>query len=127
MNQEEIITYWQESADQSVRSAEELFKVGQYHHSLFFWHLALEKILKMKIASQDIPVPYTHDLVKLATAGKITLNDEEKSQLDEITTFNLESRYDSYRFQFYKKATKEYTEQWQKTCQDFFRQFGGTI
>jgi hypothetical protein len=37
---------------------------------------------------------------------------EQISWLDEITTFNLNVRYDDAKIQFYKKSTKPFTGKW---------------
>lgn len=42
------------------------------------------------------------------------------SQLNEITTFNIEARYDDYKLSFYKKANKEYAEEWSEICEKIY-------
>ena len=51
---------------------------------------------------------YIHDLVKLAYLAGLTPDDEQKKQLELISTFNIAGRYDDDKFALYKKATKEY-------------------
>ena len=108
MDTKTIIVHWIESAQEDKQTAESLFASGHYHWCLFLWHLVLEKLFKAKITSQEREVPFTHNLVLLASESSILYSDQEKEELQEITTFNLEARYDDYKQEFYKKATKEY-------------------
>lgn len=103
-----------------IQTAKDLFKLKHYDWSLFIWHLALEKILKAKIVSLDKQVIFTHDLTRLAKEAEIPLNKELREQLNEITTFNLEARYDDYKLSFYRKATKQYTQNWARICEKIF-------
>src|SRR3989344_7966575 len=50
------------------------------------------------------------NLVRLAKEAGFTLNDQQKDLLAEITTFNIKARYDDYKTNFYKKATRTYTQ-----------------
>jgi len=63
---------------------------------------------------------HTHDLVRLAKLAKIPLDQKLISQLNEITTFNIEARYDDYKLSFYKKANLEYAKKWIKICQQIY-------
>lgn len=113
------INYWLESSDRDVLVAQDTFNHHHYHYTLFFWQLVLEKLLKAIIIhhTDQSPLP-VHDLVKLASSVKLTLDQTQLSQLQEITTFNLEARYDDYKHAFYKKATLEYTSHWVQICQE---------
>ncbi len=42
-------------------------------------------------------------------------------QLKEITTFNIRARYDNIKLEFYKKATREYTEKWFSTAKEGYQ------
>jgi HEPN domain-containing protein len=42
---EKAIDYWLNSAEYDIDVARSLFQKKKYHYSLFFGHLALEKIL----------------------------------------------------------------------------------
>lgn len=96
-----------------------MFEKGHYHYSLFFWQLVLEKLLKAIIISrtENYPIP-VHDLVKLAKNAQLPLTDKQTKELQEITTFNLEARYDDYKHAFYQKATKKYALKWIQICQE---------
>ncbi|MBL7795786.1 MAG: HEPN domain-containing protein [Saprospiraceae bacterium] len=52
------IKYWQATADDDLEAIDLLFQGGKYVQSLFFAHLALEKILKahwIKNNPQNVP------------------------------------------------------------------------
>lgn len=96
MTLSDVTTYWQTTANDALSSAETLFEAKHFDHSLFFCHLALEKILKGLIWKKtgDPPLP-VHDLVKLAQQAKLKMTTRQQEQLKEITTWNIEARYDT--------------------------------
>lgn len=113
MTKKNAIEYWVASSKENYDTAVILLDNRKYSHCLFFCHLSLEKLLKAKIIeTQSTAPPPIHDLVRLAKKAKITLTDEKRDLLSEITTFNLEARYDDYRMQFYKKATLSFTKKY---------------
>jgi len=120
MSKKQIINSLLLKAKRDVETAKDLFGLKHYDWSLFIWHLAIEKILKAKIVSLNQEIIYTHDLVRLAKLARIPLDQELTSQLNEITTFNIEARYDDYKLSFYKKANLEYTKKWTKICERIF-------
>jgi HEPN domain-containing protein len=91
---EKQISFWREGAREDWTVARELLERGRTRHSLFFAHLALEKALKGLFcrATRDL-APRTHNLVRLAEATQLDL---EESQLDvfaEMNAFAIEGRY----------------------------------
>lgn len=115
------VAYWRESARKDMATARTLLTTDNRHWSLFFWHLVLEKILKALILSRNKKIPVTHNLVRLAEEAQITLTKKDRDSLKEITTFNLEARYDDYKFSFYKKATQTYAQKWITICENYFQ------
>jgi len=114
MNINEHIKYWLESADHDLEVAETLFQTGKYDWCLFLGHLVLEKTLKaifVKVNENKVP-PKIHNLVKLSKISSVNLDDEQKIFLDEVNDFNLETRYPDYKFEFYNRCTKEYTNRY---------------
>ena len=92
-----------------------LFVEKKYSYSLFFGQLALEKLLKaIYIKKIDSSPPYIHNLNSLAKKSKIKIHETYNKELEEITQFNINARYDDYKDAFYKKATKEYATKWIK-------------
>lgn len=101
---------WVTSAKEDLATAKDLLKLGRYSYVLFFCHLALEKILKaLYIKVNDNYPPPTHKLAKLAKDSKLNLTNKQIAHLNEISTFQVEARYDVIKDKIYKKATKEYT------------------
>ena len=112
-NQKKAIQAWIKSSDEDFDVAAELFKSGKYAHSLFFCQLTLEKLLKaIYIKNNDsYPIP-THDLVNIALKSNLELDQKTLDSLAEITTFNIEARYDIFKDKLYKKATKKFTTEY---------------
>ncbi len=112
MNKQDHIDYWIESSKHDLLSVMTNFRSGSYDWALFIGHLALEKILKavwVKNNDGNAP-PKTHNLVKLAQDSQTILTEAQSLLLLEINDFNLEARYPDYKFEFYKKCTKAFTE-----------------
>jgi HEPN domain-containing protein len=110
------IEYWKKSATCDMKTAKDLFKLKRYDSCLFFCHLSLEKLLKgLVVIKTKRPAPYIHNLVRLIKILQLPdLINEIISNLKTITEFNIAGRYDDVKFQFYKKCTKQYTEQYLK-------------
>jgi HEPN domain-containing protein len=70
---------------------------------VFLGHLVIEKLLKALYVKrlQKHPV-YSHDLLRLAKKIDVELPSGYDEWLDEITTFNLNARYDDYKQSFHK-------------------------
>ncbi len=121
MTQDKAILKWKESATDDLDTAQILFVSKKYVYCLFFCHLALEKMLKSLCILQmnDAP-PITHDLLKLALTAKLTLTSIQENNLREITTFNIEARYDIYKQRLYKKATEEFTSSYLALTRELF-------
>ncbi|MBW1679136.1 MAG: HEPN domain-containing protein [Deltaproteobacteria bacterium] len=111
MTKDEIMDYWINSSEIDFLAMETLLNNGHYVWSLFIGHLVIEKLLKAYyVKNVDTDMPYLHDLTKIAEKGNLVLSEKQKDFLDEVTTFNIKSRYPDYKERFYKKATKEFTE-----------------
>ena len=111
MNDEQkIIQYWSATSKQDFETAEILFENKKYSHALFFCHLSIEKILKALIVkTTHAAPPLVHDLVRLAEKTGLALSSKIKTQLAEISSFNIQARYDDYKLSFYKKAKKRFS------------------
>ena len=73
-------------------------------------HLVIEKLLKaLYIKNIDNNVPRIHDLLRLAEKAGIETTEEQKDDLDLITTFNIRARYPDCRKSFYKKCDFDFT------------------
>lgn len=122
MSQNEAIKYWLESAVEDWEVAVKLMADKKYHHALFFVQLVIEKLIKaFHIKNNDDSPLYVHNLVLLAQKAGLKLTDQEGEDLKEISTFNITARYDSYKRDFYNRATPEYAQKWFGVA-DKFRQ-----
>jgi HEPN domain-containing protein len=111
MTKEDHIKYWIELSDDNFKSMLNMFKSKEYMWSLFVGHLALEKLLKAYyVKVKDKKIPFIHDLYKLALKCELGLNESQKDSLQYITLFNVQTRYEDYKRDFYKKCTKEFAE-----------------
>ena len=124
MTEVEAVKAWKDSAVEDMSTADDLLKLGKKHHALFFIHLALEKILKgLHQFLKHQPSPYIHDLYKLAVALGLEISEEERAELDEISTFNVAARYDIFKQRLYSKATEEFTNKWMKIGRKLFNKY----
>ncbi len=94
INIEKQISFWLEGAEEELIIAKTLFSSNKIRHSLFFLHLAIEKILKAHVSkiTNDIP-PRTHNLIRLSELSNLTLTDEILNFLAKMNIFNIEGRY----------------------------------
>lgn len=119
MSNEERVKYWFDSAVETQQVARESYEAKRYDWAFFQWHLAIEKFLKGLIAKRDETPPFVHDLAKLAMIAGVSVSDEHRVYLDEITTYNIDARYDDYKRAFYKKViAADYRELWYKRCEE---------
>ena len=110
MEKRERVQFWWNSAKKNVVDAEDNWKIKHYDWCLFIWGLALEKLLKAQ-------------LIELAQDAGYELSESEYDQLAEINTFNINARYDDYKFEFYKKATESYAKVWRENCKILWEKF----
>src|SRR3989344_2149499 len=119
MSQNEAVAYWIDSAREDWEVAQNLFKEKKYNHALFFLQLTLEKLIKaIHVAKKDEGPLYIHNLVLLAQKAGIVLTKQELEDLKEISSFNISARYDSYKRDFYKRATAGFTKEWLEKGKD---------
>ncbi|MCX6150424.1 MAG: HEPN domain-containing protein [Ignavibacteriales bacterium] len=110
MSKEEIIKSWIESSDRNFISMEVNYNSKQYDWSLFIGHLVIEKLLKaIFVKLNSINPPPIHNLQRLAELANLKLTDEQFSWLADITSFNIQTRYEEKKIDFYKKCTQEFT------------------
>jgi HEPN domain-containing protein len=114
--------YWVIESDEALKVAWDLFKAEDYSYSLFFGHLAVEKILKaIYVVRNGEQPPFIHDLIKLAENSDIKLDQNYRKNLTEITIFNLESRSSDEKRSFRKKCTKDFTKEWLIVIEEIFK------
>ncbi len=121
INIKKVGDYWKKSAYYDFDTAKFLFKGKRYPECLFFCHLMIEKNLKALVVKKTkTHAPYIHQLVDLAKVAKIDLNEEQIDHLTEITGFNIAARYDAYKFNFYKRCNRFYTEKYFKISKELY-------
>ncbi|MBI5357103.1 HEPN domain-containing protein [Candidatus Collierbacteria bacterium] len=124
MTEAEAVKAWKDSAIENLETAEELLGLGKKHDALFFLHLALEKNIKgLHQHLKHQPSLYIHDLYKLAVKAGLEISEEEKAELDEISTFNIAARYDIFKQRLYRKATEEFADKWMEIGKKLFNKY----
>ena len=112
-NIDSIIKHWHESSDQNYSTMQNLIKTKEYSWTLFMGHLVVEKLLKALYVKRLHKHPvFSHDLLRLAKMIDVELPNGYDEWLDEITTFNLNTRYDDYKQSFYKLCTVDFFNEW---------------
>ena len=106
-----VVTYWLEEAGNDLKVAGDLFDKEDYSYSLFFGHLALEKLLKAYYVKKlERHAPLIHNLERLAESSGLELSEERKDSLIKISSFNIEARYPDIKKSFRAGCTKEFTQ-----------------
>ena len=110
---EKTINHWISRSDRDFDTMMHLYATKDYHWALFIGHLVIERLLKAAVVKKiNGHAPFTHDLRRLAKLSLIEFTEAQIKWLDTISTFNLNTRYDDYKQDFYKKCTAEFTDLW---------------
>ena len=113
MDIKKLQNYWLAGYKDALLTAEKLYEAKRYHHALFFGHFALEKLLKAVVVKKTkTHATPTHDLRILIKEAKLDLRQDYLQNIKNINAFNIRARYDDIKLDFYKLATKEYTQIW---------------
>lgn len=107
LSKEELINYWKTLAKEDLSTAIYNLKGKKALATLFFFHLAIEKLLKahwIKDNMSNTP-PFTHDLQKLITETNLEIDAERFEYLFIINSWNIEARYPDYKMTLNKIAT----------------------
>lgn len=112
-NIDKVVQHWLDSADKNLDTMGHLVDSKDYSWALFLGHLVIEKTLKaLYVKRLQKHAIFSHDLLRLANKINIELTEEFEEWLDEITTFNLNARYDNYKQDFYQLCTKDFADIW---------------
>ncbi|MGD8500103.1 MAG: HEPN domain-containing protein, partial [Phycisphaerales bacterium] len=65
--------------------------------------------------------PLIHDLIRLTERAALNLNEAQKNDLAEITTFNIDARYDDYKLSFRKKAKRQFSLKYLKKTREMLQ------
>jgi HEPN domain-containing protein len=110
---EKVYRYWLTSSDSDYEVLLNLFQSRNYNWALFLGHIVLEKLIKAYFVKKTCThAPHSHDLRLLAKKCEMEISDDVALQLDVITGFNINARYDSLKEDFQKKCTPEFSGEW---------------
>jgi len=112
-NIDKIIKSLMISSDNNYEEMMDFFNIKRYNWALFVGHLCLEKLLKayhVKINKQHSL--NLHNLIRIAELSELKLDNSQKTDFAAITSFNIATRYDDYKQDFYNKCNKEFAEDW---------------
>ena len=122
MDTEKVKDYWIVESEYDLKVAWDTFNAGNYSYALFFGHLVLEKILKaIYVDRKKEHAPFIHNLLKLAEISEISIDQAQKDALNEITRFNLESRYPDDKKSFRKECTEDFTRKWLNVIEEIYK------
>ena len=110
---DKIVKHWIETSDDDFNTMLTLYNSKSFSWALFLGHISTEKLLKaLYVERFREHAPFTHNLYRLGELIGLEMSDEYSDWFDEITSFNLNARYDDYKKEFYKLCTPEYTQAW---------------
>jgi HEPN domain-containing protein len=110
---DKIVKHWIETSDDDFETMLSLYQSKSYGWSLFLGHISTEKLLKaLYVKRFKKHAPFTHNLYRLGELTGLGMTEEYADWFDEITSFNLNARYDDYKKEFYKLCSPEYTKNW---------------
>ena len=113
LNISAIVEHWEESSDNDYQTMLNLFGSSDYNWALFLGHLVIEKLLKaIYVKKFKKHAIFGHDLLRLASKMDLVLSEEQSEWFDRLTTFNINTRYDSYKDEFKELCTSEFAEEW---------------
>ena len=116
---EKVISYWKESSNKDFNTMKNLMNSGDYNWAMFLGHLVIEKLLKaLYVKVHKKHAIHGHVLLRLTSSLGLELDSDKEEWLDQITTFNLNARYDSYKQEFYKLCTKEFALEWKSKIEE---------
>lgn len=109
MTKEEHIKYWTKQVDDDFDCANVLYQAKHYAQSLFWAHLALEKLSKalwIKKNEGNTP-PFVHNLLRLITQTNETFTEEQLQFFNEMNMFQIKGRYPDYAENLEETVTEE--------------------
>ena len=114
MTKVEHITYWTKQVDEDFDCANVLYQANHFAQSLFWAHLALEKLSKalwIKKNEGNTP-PFVHNLLRFITQTNENFSEEQLQFLNEMNAFQIKGRYPDYAERLEKTVTKEICEEY---------------
>ncbi len=112
MTKHDHILHWMNGADENWQEVGRMFAAATYVPCLFWAHLAIEKLAKalwVKDNAGNTP-PFTHNISKLLADTTLVLTPTQASFIQQLNTFQLEGRYESYTANLRQLATQSFTQ-----------------
>jgi len=99
------------AADQNWREVGSMFTAGTYVPCLFWAHLTIEKLAKALWVQDNIgdTPPFTHNVARLLADTQLVLTPAQATFVQQLNTFQLEGRYESYTANLRQQATQAFT------------------
>jgi len=112
MTKEDHIEFWTNQVNKDFDCAIVLFDAKHFAQSLFWAHLALEKLSKalwIKTNEGNTP-PFVHNLLRLITLTNEIFTEEQLQFFNEMNIFQIKGRYPDYAENLEQTITKEICE-----------------
>jgi HEPN domain-containing protein len=94
MTREKAVKHWLNGAKRALVAAGHMAETKDYEFALFTCQLCVEKALKgLFVSKYDTRAPKTHNLEELAKECALSLSEDERLELRELTTFAEFGRY----------------------------------
>lgn len=108
---DKVINHWIDTSNDDYKTMLILYNSKSFAWALFLGHISTEKLLKaLYVKRFRRHAPFTHNLYRLAELIGLEITNEYADWLDEITSFNLNARYDDYKREFYSLCTPDHTK-----------------
>jgi HEPN domain-containing protein len=112
-DKDKLSAYWIKSSDDDYKTMLDLFDTKNYNWALFVGHLVIEKLLKAYYTkTQETFPPLIHDLKRIGEKAGILFDKDKEVIIETISQFNIRTRYDDYKQEFYRLCTREYAVEW---------------
>jgi len=123
MTRKQHVDYWLHGAAENMKDMRAAIKSKRRSMAMFCGHLAVEKMLKGLCAVRGINIQREHKLIKLAIECGLdaTLSFDQREELQVITSFNIEARYDDFKRRFHAICTPQYANTWSKIISRWYK------
>ena len=116
-----LIDYWVRSAEYDLEVSQSLYEKCRFHYSLFFGHLAIEKILKaIFVKKKSIHAPFSHSLTHLVEKAGIEIQQERLERLASFMDFYIDGRYPGDLDDIFRKYTPDLTREKREEVMEMF-------
>lgn len=114
MTKEEHILYWAKQVEEDFDCANVLYQAKHFAQSLFWAHLALEKLSKALWikTNEGISPPFVHNLLRLIIQTNEQFSEEQLQFINEMNAFQIKGRYPDYVESLEETVTKDICEEY---------------